>query len=318
MKSVFGTNIIYSVFGESHNEYIGMTIHGLKAGIKIDDERIKSLIDRRKPSQKTNTLRIENDEYQFISGVFNGYTNGDPVTFLVKNEGMDSSKYQKGIFRPGQSDYAMYMKTKGFNDYRGGGHLSGRLTLLFCIAYGIIYDLIANLGISITSNIIYEKNSNLDTTGGIIEVKATNIKPGIGEPLFFSVESVLSQLFFSIPSVKAVEFGLGKDFSSRFGSETIDEMQLDDDKVIIKSNNNGGINGGITNGNDIISKVTFKPISTLPYKVNTIDYENKKNIEYINTGKHDLSIINRVGVVLEAMMAIGLLELITLSKATND
>ena len=316
MKSVFGTNIIYTIFGESHSEYMGITITGLKSGIKIDHDLIKSLIERRKPSKSFNTLIKEKDEYKIISGEFNGFTTGSPLTVLVKNEEMDSSKYQEGICRPGQSDYASFMKYDGFNDYRGGGHLSGRLTLLIVIAYGIIKPILDDLNIEISSKSYYEEVDN-DTTGGKIEVFANNVKAGLGEPFFYSTEGILSNLFFSIPSVKAVEFGLGTKFSEMKGREVVEEVQYKDGKVLFNTNFNGGINGGITNGAEIKATLTFKPIASVPYEVNAINVKTKENIIYQNKSNHDLSIINRCGVIAEAMMGIGLLELITLDKAVK-
>lgn len=315
MKSVFGTNIIYTLFGESHSDFMGITITGLPSGRKIDYELIKMLLERRRPSTINNTKRIENDEFSIISGIYNGYTTGAPLTALIKNVSFDSSKYFDGVCRPGQSDYTSFIKYNGFNDPRGGGHLSGRLTSLIVLAYGIIKPILDELNIVIASTIDYINESASDTTGGIIKITAHGVKAGLGEPFFYSAESILSSLLFSIPSVKAVEFGLGKDFAYKTGSEVIDKLEYNDGIVSIPFNYNGGINGGITNGEDITAKVTFKPIATIQKEVDTINVKTKENIKYTNRGMHDKNILNRAMVIAEAMMAIGILEMITLDKA---
>ena len=310
MKSVFGNNIIYSIFGESHGDTMGITIHGLPSGLEIDYDFLKSELERRKPKSSLNTKRKEDDEFKIISGVFNGYTTGAPVTILIDNKDIDSSNFTKGVIRPGQSDYTSYISSDGYYDYRSGGHLSGRLTSLIVLAGAISKKILAKQGVEISASIEHKiKNKENDTTGGIVKVVAKNIKAGIGEPFFDSVESVLSHLFFSIPSVKAVEFGLGKEFAYLYGSECIDELEFASGKVNFKENYNGGINGGITNGCDIVSHITFKPISSIKKEVNTVNLETKENIKYINKGRNDSNILDRSLVIVESMMAIGLLEL---------
>ena len=319
MKSVFGKNIIFSLFGESHSEFIGLTINGLPSGIKINYDFINSELKRRRPNGNNNTLRIEEDNYKFISGIFNDYTTGAPLTVIIPNDNYDSSTFEEGVCRPGQSDYASYMSCDGFNDYRSGGHLSGRLTAPIVIGGAICKSILAKFNIAIESNVEYKLEDKEDeTSGGIILCKASGIKAGIGEPFFDSVESILSHLFFSIPSVKAIEFGLGKDFAFQYGSNCIDEMSINDGKVNFKHNYNGGINGGLTNGNTIVCHITFKPIASINKTVNTINIKTKENIKYINKGKNDKNILNRSLVITESMMAIGLLDLLYSYNGRNS
>ena len=309
MRSVFGNNLIISLFGESHSNYIGFTLHGLPSGIEIDDEFIKSELNRRRPSNKLNTSRIEEDNYNIISGVFEGFTTGSPLTVLIENKKQDSSSFEKGVCRPGQSDYTSFIASNGYNDYRSGGHLSGRLTVALVFLGAICKRILDKHNIKITSKILKKiEDKDNDTTGGLVEVKASGVIAGIGEPFFDSMESVLSHLFFSIPSVKAVEFGLGKEFANVYGSECLDEMEIKNGKVKFLNNYNGGINGGFTNGEEIVSTITFKPIASINKEVNTINILKQENIKYRNNGQNDANILNRSLVICEAMMAYGLLD----------
>lgn len=329
MKSIFGRNIIFSLFGESHGKIMGITIHGLKAGIKIDEKNIELELDRRRPHTLGSSTRKENDSFEIVSGLFNGFSTGAPLTILVTNTEQLSSDYCEGVIRPSHSDYTAFMQSHGYNDYRGGGHFSGRLTVLLCIAGAICKQILSEHEIIISSTIkqvgtlitcketetqimkmINQLNHEQDSIGGTIEVIAHGVEVGVGEPFFDSLESVLAHLFFSIPAVKAVEFGLGKDFAIKKGHEVLDELVFQDDKVCFKTNNNGGINGGISNGEDIISTITFKPTPTISQEVETINLKTKENINYISKGRHDTCLVLRSGVICEACMAIGLLDLL--------
>ena len=311
MKSVFGSNLIISLFGESHGECVGATIHNLPAGIKIDYDFINSEIERRKPKNEFETKRREDDSYKFISGIYNGYTNGAPVTVLIPNEKFDSSCYDEGVIRPGTSDLPHYIRTEGFGDLNGSGHFSGRLTAPLVVIGAICKKILNNKNIKIESSLssALEPKTN-DTTGFSLKLTIKGLPIGIGEPFFDSMESVLAHLLFSIPSVKGVSFG-DDDIDKKYGSEVIDEIRYLDHKIKIMNNHNGGINGGLSNGNDCIINIKFKPISSIPTKQNTINIKTKENIEYIINGHHDLTIKNRCGVITENIIAIGILDLLT-------
>lgn len=324
MKSVFGKNIILSIFGESHEEYLGLTIHGLKAGLKIDEDFINQELLRRRPSMACETKRVENDNYKIISGLFNGFTTGAPLTILVKNNNVNSNDYNIGDIRPGQSDYPAFVRSHGYNDYRGGGHFSGRLTVLIVIAGAIFKQILLTKNITISSEIasiggktnkdeidelLTKLQNNGDTCGFSLKVCVKGLEAGIGEPFFDSIESILSHLLFSIPSVKGVSFG-DSDLHNKLGSEVIDELHYENNEVMIRNNHNGGINGGLSNGNDIICNVTFKPISTLFQSIDTINVVDKVNKNITFNGRHDSMIAYRSGVIAESMIAIGLIDLL--------
>lgn len=344
MGNSLGKQFQISIFGESHQDYIGVTISGIDSGILIDHELIKKDLQRRKPQQNFNTPRKEDDEYQIISGVFNGYTTGTPLTILVKNSNRHSSDYHSNIPRASHADYSGHIKYDGFQDYRGGGHFSGRLTTPLVIAGSIAKMILNRHNIKIQSHIykvlnifddslvtyhskldqgfpmLNEKQKNKvlsllekirhdhDSVGGIIETAIFNLPAGIGEPFFDSLESMLSHALFSIPSVKGISFGLGENFSDKLGSEVLDEFYYDNDQVKTKTNFNGGINGGISNGMPITFKTTLKPIASIAKKQNTIDLETKTNTSYQVNGRHDATIINRVIVIIEALSAITLVD----------
>ena len=352
MASNTGKNIKISLFGESHGNAIGVTIDGLKSGIKLNLEYIKDELNKRKSIGKISTPRKEKDEFEIISGYFNGYTTGTPLTIIVKNENTKSSDYNQYILRPGHADYTAFLKYNGYQDYRGGGHFSGRMTVGVVIAGAICKQILESKGILIGShlkqiyniedddfntnydqlkkqmelmnksefavinnevkdqmiNCIEKARENEDSVGGIIETAVLNIDGGIGEPFFDSIESVLSSLIFSVPGVKGIEFGKGFAFASMYGSEANDEFVYQND-IRTKTNNNGGINGGISNGMPIILKTCLKPTPSISKTQNTVDFLNKENVITNIKGRHDPCIVHRARVVIDSMVAIGLLDL---------
>lgn len=316
MRSVIGNNIIVSIFGESHNEKMGITINGLASGLVIDKNAIDNDLKRRRPNSTLSTSRVENDEYEIISGVFEGKTTGMPLTIIILNKDFNSSCYEKFVVRPGHADYPAYVKSNYNYDYRGGGAFSGRLTSLLVIAGSICKQLLCKKNICISSKIkslatdnkkTYDEN---DSFGGKVEIIVKNMPVGIGEPYFYSLEACISHLLFSVPAVKAVEFGDGVDFANAFGKEVKDELYYENDKVNFVSNHNGGINGGLSNGNDIKVLVTIKPTPSISSIQKTINLETKKNIERAFVGRHDTSIVLRVPVILENVCAIAILDLL--------
>ncbi|MCD6435894.1 MAG: chorismate synthase [Clostridiales bacterium] len=328
MNSTWGKNIIYSLFGESHGTLIGITIHHLPAGIKLNLDDIQLELNKRRPGKDVYlTSRDELDEFEIVSGYFNKKTTGAPLTAIIKNTSQRSSDYKKSHIRPSHADYAAYVKYDGYNDYRGGGHFSGRLTAPIVFAGAIAKQLLEKKNIKINAcivqigkikgdrfndlmqNEIINAKKDGDSVGGVVQVVADNVPAGIGEPFFNSIESVLSQLFYSIPAVKGVTFGLGINFANEKGSVVNDELRFINGEVVALSNNNGGITGGISNGMPIVSRLYFKPTPSIMKIQRTIDIETKENIENSIKGRHDPCIVPRALPVTEAMMAIGLLEM---------
>lgn len=358
MRNVFGDNLTITLFGESHSEYIGATLDGISPGIKIDDEYIKKYLDKRRPKDGIETSRIEDDEYEFISGVFNSFTTGAPLTVLIKNKNVNSNSYNKmkSIARPSHADYVSYIKYDGFNDYRGGGHFSGRLTAPLVIMGAIVkkaleqknifigthikkcgdindvnfnnvlkeIEIINNKEIPVIDNIeddikktILSVSKKGDSIGGILQTAITGLEVGVGEPFFSSLESKIASMCFSVGGVKGIEFGLGFDFANHLGSSCNDEFEIKDNKIITKTNNNGGINGGISNGMDIIFNVVIKPTPSIYLKQNTIDFVENKNVDLLIEGRHDPAFIRRVAVVIECITAIVLGDLLLIKNGSS-
>ncbi len=357
MSGSFGKNINISIFGESHGEGIGIVINGIKPGFKIDMDKILEEMARRAPGQNAmSTSRKETDEPIILSGIFEGYTTGTPISMIIKNSDTRSKDYAKtkDIARPGHADFTGYVKYKGFNDYRGGGHFSGRLTAPLVFAGAIAKQVLEEEGVHIGSHIkqignvkdgyfnevhvnkdafdelkkevlpVLNKKVQLemeneilkwkelgDSLGGIVEVCVVGLKAGVGNPFFDSVESIISHLVFSIPAVKGIEFGLGFDFASSTGLVSNDEFYIVNDKIVTpKSNNNGGINGGISNGMPIIFRAVVKPTPSISLTQHSVNFRENKGVELDIEGRHDPCIVQRALVVLEAVTAIGLLELL--------
>lgn len=305
------------IFGESHGELIGCVITGFPAGFKIDEEKISAYLARRRGGDAFSTPRAEQDEYKIASGVFNDISTGAPICITIPNKDTKSGDYSKHLIRPNHADFAASVKYKGFNDYRGGGHFSGRLTAAIVAAGAIVCDYLdSHSGIKISSKLIspldeeiLKAKDMLDSIGGKVEVTAINVPAGWGEPFWEGVESVLASLFFSIPAVKAVEFGAGVAFAEMLGSQANDEFYLDDGEIKTRTNNCGGILGGITNGMPIMATLTFKPTPSIGKKQRTVDIEKMEEAELEIRGRHDPCIARRAAVVGEAMMAIGLMKL---------
>ena len=350
MASSTGKNIKITLFGESHGPLIGVTIEGLKSGVKLDLDYINKELDKRKAVGSISTPRKEKDCFEIVSGFFNEYTTGTPLTVIVKNENTHSSDYTPNIVRPGHADYTAFLKYNGYQDYRGGGHFSGRLTVGIVIAGAICKQILEQKGIVIGSHIkqihnivdeqfdndrifdqvkkmntetfavindsikeemiscIENARNNLDSVGGIIESAVLNINGGIGEPFFDSIESILSSLIFSVPGVKGIEFGKGFEFASLYGSEANDQFVYQDG-IKTKTNNNGGINGGISNGMPIIIKTCIKPTPSISKEQETVDLLKNENTIIKVKGRHDPCIVHRARVVVDSMIAIGILDL---------
>ncbi len=325
----FGRIFKLHIFGESHGPAVGIVIDGVVPGIPVSVIDFESDMNRRRGGTQTGTTpRSEADIPEFISGIFNGFTTGSPVTLLFKNSNTKSEDYSaiRDIPRPGHADFVADKKYKGFQDYRGGGHFSGRLTVCLVAAGLIAKKMIEHLGTSIIttasikeiggeSNInsaIENAQLNNDSIGGIIECVAENIPLGLGEPFFDSVESLLSHAVFAIPAIKGIEFGAGFNAAKMKGSEHNDAIA--DESGTTLTNNAGGISGGLTNGNSLVFRVVVKPTSSTPNVQTSLNTSTGEMESFVVKGRHDLSIALRVPVVLEAVTNCVLTDLLLLSR----
>ena len=321
----FGKIFRVSIFGESHGESVGVVIDGCPAGLSIDAADFSADIERRKGgSQKGTTPRVEEDTPIFKSGIFNGKSTGAPITILFENNNTRSADYEKqrAIPRPGHADFVASQKFGGFEDYRGSGHFSGRLTVAL-VAAGVIAKKILD-EISIAATLLeiggeadLEKGLQKaidakDSIGGIVECKVKGLPVGLGEPFFDSVESVLSHIVFSIPAVRGIEFGAGFAAAKMFGSDHNDSILDETGKT--KSNNAAGVVGGISNGNDLVFRIAIKPTSSTAALQESYNRESGKVESFSVKGRHDLCIALRVPVVLEAVTAIALNDLMILEQ----
>lgn len=318
LMNTFGRIFRVQIFGESHGESIGINIDGCPAGVALSIADFSADIERRKPGAAGTTPRSEDDIPKIISGVFNGFTTGSPITILFENKNTQSKDYEtlRQTPRPGHADFVLHKKYNGYNDYRGGGHSSGRLTLALVAAGVVAKKIIAPITISTKITELGGKNNleeaiasaiaQQDSIGGIIRCAATNVPVGLGEPFFDSVESLISHIIFAIPAVKGIEFGAGFAAAKMKGSEHNDAIINAEGQT--KTNNAGGINGGISNGNDINFCVAIKPTSSTPQPQATWNTESKTIEPFVVKGRHDLCIALRTPVVVEAAAAIALAD----------
>lgn len=359
MKNTFGNSLSVTLFGESHGQAIGCVIDGISPGIEIDSEFIASQMEKRKGLNALSTARREKDEIRILSGVFEGRTTGTPICIMIENTDTRSKDYfqSKDIARPSHADYTAECKYGGYQDYRGGGHFSGRLTAPLVAAGAIALKALEVKGIRIATHITccggiedrdfenYEEDFSLlerldvpvlcenkreeiisliencrkdgDSIGGILSTAVTGMPSGIGEPWFDTVEGVLSYALFSVPAVKGVEFGAGFSFGKMRGSEANDSFYTDGKTVKTKTNNNGGINGGITNGMPLIFRCAVKPTPSIYIKQETVNIKEKTNETVLIEGRHDPAIIHRAAVVVDSVTALTLCDLL-LSRFGTD
>ena len=323
----FGRIFRISIFGESHGPLVGITIDGCPAGIPLKAEDFLADLNRRKAGASGTTPRKEDDTPSIVSGCFNDHTTGAPLTIIFENNNTRSTDYDaiKNTPRPGHADFVLNKKHSGFNDHRGGGHSSGRLTVAI-VAAGIVAKKIL-LDINISARLI-EAGGNADieaaiqkavdqqdSIGGLIQCTATGIPVGLGEPFFDSLESAISHIVFSIPAVKGIEFGAGFAAAKMTGSQHNDAIVDATGKTA--TNNSGGINGGITNGNELLFKVAIKPTSSTPQEQQTWSNATQQVESFIVKGRHDLCIALRAPVVVEAATAIALADLLLINKALS-
>ena len=346
--SIYGNMFKISTWGESHGAGLGVVIDGCPAGISLCEEDIQAYLDRRKPGQSAyTTKRAEQDKAKILSGVFEGKTTGTPISIIVMNEDQRSKDYSDiaNNYRPGHADYTFDMKY-GFRDYRGGGRSSGRETIGRVAAGAVAMKVLEELGIGICAyskaiggveidysrfdianrennpfampdmeasdkvrGIADEAIKNMDSLGGIIECVITGLPAGIGEPVFDKLDARLAQSIVSIGAVKGFEIGAGFDVSALKGSENNDAFYIDNGKVLKKTNNAGGILGGMSDGSDVVFRAAIKPTPSIAREQSTVN-KNGEDVNISIKGRHDPMIVPRAVVVVEAMAAVTVLDLL--------
>lgn len=357
MKNTFGQALTLTLFGESHGDTIGAVLDGIAPGIMIDHGYIEEKLTLRRPFGKISTARQEADQYNLISGVFEGKTTGAPLTVLIPNENKKSGDYTRGLPRPGHADYTAHEKYHGFEDYRGGGHFSGRLTAPIVAIGAILQKALSEKGIVIGSHIkrlggIDDRDFNDlgndlttlnqkrfaildeekgeamqkaieaaaaegDSVGGILETAITGLPAGLGEPWFDSVESLLSHALFSIGGVKGVAFGEGFGICDLKGSEANDDLILKDGGITSPTNHSGGINGGITNGMPLLFTTAIRPTPSIFKEQKTVDLDTMEEATLSLKGRHDPCIVHRVRAVVDALTAFVVADLLTVRFGTD-
>lgn len=322
--NTFGKLFRVSVLGESHGECIGVLIDGCPAGLQLSTEDLLPDLERRKSVAKGTTSRREADMPLVKSGVFNGKTTGAPILILFENQHADPGAYEKmkNTPRPGHADFVAGKKYGGFNDYRGGGHFSGRLTLALVAAGAVAKKLMPKVKIEAKlleaggskdiGNAVEDAMRNGDSIGGIVECRINGLPVGLGEPFFDSAESLISHAAFSIPAVKGIEFGAGFGCAKMRGSECNDPIL--DAGGRTGTNNAGGINGGITNGNELVFRVAVKPASSISKTQKTVNLETGNQAKLEVGGRHDACIALRVPVVVEAAAAMALADMMLIGQ----
>ena len=359
MKNTFGVSVAVTLFGESHGEYIGAVIDGLAPGIKINHEYIASMLTLRRPVGKISTPRKEKDEYKIISGVVDNTTTGTPITVIIPNENVKSGDYSemKTVARPSHADYTAECKYHGYQDSRGGGHFSGRITAALVAVGAICKYALEQKGILIGTHVkrcagisdrefcnlsedinelnqkqfavldessaqkmqeaILDAASSGDSVGGILETAVIGMPVGVGEPWFDTLEGMLSHAIFSIPAVKGIEFGKGFAIADMRGGDANDPMKIENGKVITETNNSGGINGGISNGMPIIFRTAIKPTPTIFKPQRTVDFKTATEVVAEPGGRHDPAIVHRARAVQDATAAIVLCDALAMRFGTD-
>jgi len=351
MSSSLGDLFKLTVFGESHGPAIGTVIDGCPAGLPLTLDDIQKEVDKRKPSPASGqTARREEDRVEILSGIFNAHTTGAPLCLLVRNADIDSSEYEKmrNTPRPGHADYTAFIKYGGFNDYRGGGRFSGRVTVALVMAGAVAKKLLQTAGIEVLAftrrigtieaasvgyadirqnvytnpyrcadlqvlnsieGLIRETSSEGDSLGGIIEVVVPELPAGLGEPYFDTLEGDLSRALFAVPAVKGIEFGSGFEAALKKGSQNNDPFILKDGIVVTASNNAGGILGGISSGMPLTLRVSVKPTPSIARRQRTVDLSKMLETDLEIKGRHDTCIVPRAVIVVESVVAVTLCDL---------
>lgn len=352
MKNTIGSSVAVTLFGESHGPSIGVVIDGLAPGMQVDQAFIEKMLSRRRPSGAISTARKEKDRFVIESGVFEGRTTGTPVCIRIPNDDTRSADYSASRYlaRPSHADFTANQKYHGYEDYRGGGHFSGRLTAALVAAGGLVMPALNAKGIRIGTHIsriagiadrdfadlekdldalqesafpvldqqagqqmqqaILQAKADGNSVGGVLETVITGLPAGVGEPWFDTVESVLSHMLFAVPAVKGVEFGAGFALADMTGSQANDAFCMADGRVQTKTNNAGGINGGITNGMPVVFRCAVRPTPTIGQMQQTVDMQTMEDATLAAKGRHDPCIVHRASVVVECVTALTLCDLL--------
>ena len=348
MKNTFGSSVCVTLFGESHGAKIGAVLDGLAPGIPVDTDLIRHQLTRRRPAGRISTARQEQDDFEIVSGVFEGRTTGTPLTILIPNADTRSGDYRRGALRPGHADYTAHVKYHGFEDYRGGGHFSGRITAALTAVGAVAVGALRNHGIRIATHVsrcagiadapftdpeiqmeqLNQKSFAVlddergmemrtaieaaaeagDSVGGVLETMVTGMPAGVGEPWFDTLESMLAHALFSVPAVKGVEFGDGFSLAEKKGSEANDAFTLKDGKTTTKTNHNGGVNGGISNGMPIVFRCAVKPTPSIALPQESVNAEGTEEEILILGGRHDPAVVHRARVVVDSVTALVLCD----------
>ena len=351
MGNSLGKLFTITSFGESHGACMGVVVDGCPAGLPLTEADIQPEVDRRRPGAAGTTERQESDKVEITSGVYDGHTTGAPICMLTWNKDIESGAYKKNRFalRPGHADYTAFMKYGGFNDFRGGGRFSGRITLAYVMAGAIARKLIGRIGIDVFAHtvaiggikartiefteikesarnnplwcadreaadkmarLIEKAREEKDSLGGVIEGIALNVPVGLGEPVFDNFDGELSKALFAIPAVKGVEFGAGFAVAGMKGSENNDLYDIKDGKIVTRTNNAGGVLGGISTGMPVIVRVAVKPTASIARSQETIDIQKMAKTNLTVTGRHDTCIVPRAVPGVEAMMAVAICDFV--------
>ena len=352
MKNTFGQHLAVTLFGESHGIAIGAVVDGLCPGLPIDEENIRRMLRLRQPGGGISTARQEADAFEIISGALGGVATGTPLTILIRNQDAKSGDYDamQSLMRPGHADYSAQCKYHGFQDKRGGGHFSGRITAALVAAGAICHSALKAKGIQIGTHIsrcagisdrkfddlqadisllaervfpvldelsgkemqaaILAAKADGDSVGGVLETAVVGLPAGVGEPWFDTFEGMLSHILFSVPAVKGVEFGDGFSLADMRGSEANDPLRYEGGKVVATSNHGGGIGGGITTGMPVLFRCAVKPTPSIAKAQQTVDIQQKCNATLEIRGRHDPAIVHRARIVIDAVTAIAVYDML--------
>ena len=356
MKNSFGNAINISLFGESHGAGVGVLIDGIAPGIKVDEDFIAHQLTLRRPAGKISTARREPDNFIIQSGVFNGYTTGAPLCIFIPNTDARSRDYTPDLPRPSHADFCAREKYHGFEDYRGGGHFSGRITAALVAAGAIVIPALREMGIYIGtyikqisnlgfSSLTHDKETLLavaesdygvineadlsamtdiieraaadgDSVGGVLETAVIGLPAGLGEPWFDGVESQIARAVFGIPAVKGISFG-AEDISMLPGSQANDQFVLKDGKIVTETNNSGGVQGGITNGMPLVFQTTIKPTPSIPKEQKTVNMATLEEVTLSVKGRHDSCIVPRARIVLDSVAALVIADMLTVRYGSD-
>ena len=357
MKNTFGSSVCVTLFGESHGAKIGAVLDGIAPGIPVDEDLIRHQLTLRRPAGRISTARQEQDVFEIVSGVFEGRTTGTPLTILIPNADTRSGDYRRDALRPGHADYTAHVKYHGLEDYRGGGHFSGRITAALTAAGAVAIGALRDRGIRIATHVSRcagiedapftdpEKQAELlnrmpfavldeargaamrkaveaaaeagDSVGGVLETIVTGMPAGVGEPWFDTLESMLAHALFAVPAVKGVEFGDGFALADRRGSEANDAFGLKGGKTVTRTNHNGGINGGISNGMPVRFRCAVKPTPSIALPQDSVDAEGTREEILRLGGRHDPAIVHRARVVVDSVTALVLCDALALRYGTD-